>query len=412
MLPFLSITGISLFLIIINFNGKKSPSFIYLGVFFFLISLYALYQYILLYSKSVILVSLFLLNIAINSSPLYLIGPMLYWYIRSVLTDNAKLGRRDLWHLVPMIIFFIAALPHAFVPWPEKVEAARTVVADPGFMGVYRATLLAQIFTPALEYLTRPLLVIGYTLWSAGIFIQYLIKKKASRVLSKQHFMKKWLFLFLGFLLILEVAQILLIIRAFEMHFSDLFFTLNVMRILSGVGLIGLMISPFFFPEILYGLPRFPESTLHRKPEEGESDPLSRDFKTYTLNFESEYIHHIGQQADSCMKEYQLYLHPDFNLAQLSVQIHIPVHHLAFYFREIRKQTFHDFRNEWRISYAKKLILEGKTSEMTLEAIGIMSGFSNRDSFRITFEKMEGISPHAFACSIQHKSLTYPNVFA
>jgi AraC-like DNA-binding protein len=412
MLPFLSITGISLFLIILYFNGRKYPSLMYLGFFFFLISLYAIYQYILLYSKSVFLISLFLFNIAITCSPLYLIGPMLYWYIRSVLTDDAKLKARDTWHLVPMIVFFIAALPHAFVPWPEKVEAARTMVADTGFIEVYRATLLAGVFSPTIEYLSRPLLVLGYTLWSAGLFNQYLIKKKASVVLTKQHFMKKWLFFFLGFLLILEVSQILLIIRAFELHFSDLFFTLNVLRILSGAGLIGLLISPFFFPDILYGLPRLPESTLTLKPEEGEKDPLPPELKTHAPNFESKYLHSIGQKADSCMKEQGLYIQHNFNLSHLAVAVDVPVHHLAFYFREIRKQTFHDYRNEWRIAYAKKLILDGKINEMTLEAIGFMSGFSNRDSFRITFEKMEGISPHAFACRIQNKPLTYPNIFA
>jgi AraC-like DNA-binding protein len=401
MLPFLSITGISLFLIIVYFNGRKYPSFIYLGGFFFLISLYALYQYILLYSKSVFLVSLFLFNIAIVSSPLYLIGPMLYWYIRSVLTDNAKLTRRDLWHLAPMIIFFIAALPHAFVPWQEKVEAASAVVADPGFMGVYRATLLAKIFTPTLEYLTRPVLILGYTLWSAGLFINYLIKKRSSVVLSKQQFMKKWLFLLLGFLFILEVTQMLLIIRAFKMHFSDMFFALNVLRMLSGAGLIGLMISPFFFPTILYGLPRMPEPAIPPKPEEIKKDMLPEEERNNNNQFESAYLHSIGWKTDSYMKEFQPYLQPDFSLAQLSVNTQIPVHHVGYYFREVKKQHFIDYRNKWRINHAKTLIKEGKAKELTLEAIGKMSGFSSRNTFRTTFEKLEGIPPSTFASQIK-----------
>ena len=134
MLLFLSILGIFLSSILLYFNIKNNKSTIYLGVFFFLLSLHAFYQYVLLYSQSVTLISLFLVNIAVCSSPLYLIGPMLYWYIRSVLTDNAKLKRNDLWHLLPMIIFFVSALPHAFVPWQEKVEVARKVAENTEFM--------------------------------------------------------------------------------------------------------------------------------------------------------------------------------------------------------------------------------------------------------------------------------------
>lgn len=327
---------------------------------------------------------------------------MLYWYIRSVLTDNFNLKRRDIWHLLPMIVFFIAAIPHAFVPWHEKVEAARAVVEDAGFMEVYRATFLAQIFSPVLEYLTRPILVLGYTLWSAGLFINYLIKKKISKVLLKQHFMKKWLFLLLGFLLLLEQTQILLIIKAFEMHFSELFFAVDVVRILSVAGLIGLLMSPFFFPTILYGMPRFPESVLATVTEKLESNQLSDDHQRKANHFEAEYIRYINQKADFCMKEIQPYLQHDFNLTHLSFHTQIPVHHLSYYFREEKRQHFNDYRNEWRINHAKDLIRKGSANEFTLETIGLQSGFSSRNTFLTTFKKVEGITPSTFAAQLKN----------
>jgi AraC-like DNA-binding protein len=311
------------------------------------------------------------------------------------------LKRRDIWHLLPMIIFFISAIPHTFIPWHEKVEAARKVVEDPGFMEVYRATLLARIFSPASEYLTRPILGLGYTLWSSGLFINYLIKKKVSVVLSKQHFMKKWLFLFLGFLLILELSQILLIIKAFEMHFSELFFTLNVIRILSIAGLTGLLISPFFFPTILYGLPRYPESMITSNNEKEDPERVSDVHKKKINHFESDYLLFIQQKTDYCMKQVQPYLQPNFNLAHLSVHTQIPVHHLSYYFRKEKKQHFNDYRNEWRINHAKILIRKGRANEFTLETIGLQSGFSSRNTFLTTFKKAEGITPSTFAAQIK-----------
>lgn len=399
MLLFLSILGIFLSIILLYFNARKNLATLYLGSFFLLLSIYVFYQYILVYSKSVVLVSIFLFNIALVVSPLFLIGPMLYWYIRSVLTDHYRLSRKDLWHLLPMLIYFVSAIPYSFVPWDEKVETAKNVVASVGSLEIYRVTLLASWLSPKVEFLSRPVLTFGYTLWSAGLVINYLVKKKGSWVLSKQHFMKKWLFLLLGFLLILEITQIALIIKIFEMHFSELFFTINIIRILSLSGLIGLLISPFFFPAILYGLPRYPEFIARRSDgEQVHADPEKK-----TNHFESAYIHYIRQKADTCMKEHQPYLQPDFNLAHLSVHTQIPVHHLSYFFREEKKQHFNEYRNQWRINHAKKLIKEGKANEFTLETIGLQSGFTSRNAFLTTFKKVEGITPSTFAARLKNK---------
>lgn len=397
MLLFLSILGIFLSLILLFFNARKFSSSVYLSLFFLFTSLYGFYQYVLLYSKSVTLISLFLVNISIAASPVYLIGPMLYWYVRSVLTDSAKLRKNDFWHFLPMIVYFISALPNAFVPWQEKVEAARAVVADSGFMISYKATLLSHILPSVFIFLLRLFLILIYTLWSLGIFINYLIRKKSSTVFSGQHFMKKWLFILLGSMLVLVISQIFLVKKSFEMQFSELFFTVNVIRIISVISLVGLLISPFFFPTILYGLPRMPESTGQKNQEPEKSGKKVTDPGQVLNSFESEYLETIGRKTETCMEEYRLYLESECNLAYFSKYIKVPAHHLAYYFREVRKQPFNDFRNEWRVKHAKSLIKEGKANEITLEAIGSLSGFSSRNAFITDFKKLEGVSPSVYA---------------
>lgn len=401
MLLSLSIIGIFLSVILLIFNFRKNTSTIYLGIFFLLVSLYGFYQYVLLYSKSAFLIELLLFGYAIVFPVLYLTGPMLYWYIRSILTDNSNLKRKDLWHLLPMIIFFLASLPYTFISWTDKIEAANEAVKNVGYIQIYKATILDQLFSVPAIYLSRPILVLIYTLWSIGLLVHYTMQRKVSKVFANQYFMMKWLCLFLGFLLILVISQISLIIKAFVMDFSELFFTLNVLRIISIVGLFGLLISPFFFPSILYGLPRFPESDIPSNTEKVDLAQPSVDSRKKTNHFEANYLLSIHQKADSCMKEIQPYLQPDFNLAHLSVHTQIPVHHLSYFFREEKKQHFNDYVNKWRIDHAKSLIKEGKTNELTLEGIGLISGFSNRNSFRITFKKIEGISPSAFAAQIK-----------
>jgi AraC-like DNA-binding protein len=322
---------------------------------------------------------------------------MLYWYVRSVLTDSAKLYPMDIWHFLPMGIYFIAALPEGFLTWHEKVELATKAVEDPGFIGVYQATLLTEIFPQVAVFLSRLLLILGYTLWSMGLLFVYLKRKESSVVFSKQLFMKKWLFCLLGFVFVLVATQIPLVIKSFQLHFAEYYFTLKVIQAISALGLVGLLISPFLFPSVLYGLPRIPESIQPAETITKEASTQTDSPKKAHYTFESDYLNSIEEKAVSYMEQQKPYLEPDCNLAYFSKLINVPAHHLAYYFREVKKQPFTDFRNEWRINHAKTLIKEGKANEITLEAIGLQSGFSSRNAFITDFKKVEGVSPGAFA---------------
>jgi YesN/AraC family two-component response regulator len=135
-------------------------------------------------------------------------------------------------------------------------------------------------------------------------------------------------------------------------------------------------------------------------------EPKGRDHTNHTLkkhanSLETEYILLIGQKVDQCMMDHQPYLRKEFNLTELSVLIHIPVHHLAIYFREEREQSFINYRNQWRVEYAKTLIHDGKAKELTLEAIGILSGFTNRNAFISAFKRIVGFTPGDYVSQLE-----------
>ena len=222
-------------------------------------------QYVVLYSKSVLLVTLFNGHFTFI---LYLTGPLIYWYIRSVLSANHRLYKKDLWHLVPMVEYVISVIPY--------------------------------------------------------------------------------------------------------------------------------FILPFNFPEVLYGMPRLPVqlSGAGNVPEIGAL--MEEENAKYIPNFEADYLNKIGIKIDHVMQSEQPYLQIDLNMARFSVMVDVPFHHLSYYFREVKMQSFNDFRNDWRIIHAKKLILEGKAAGLTLEAIGLQSGFTSRISFFLAFKKAEGIAPAEF----------------
>jgi AraC-like DNA-binding protein len=302
------------------------------------------------------------------------------------------------------------------------LQAAKAVIADKGLLMTTKVTVLSDIFSVTGMYLSRPMFVLLYTFWSIGLVISYLLNTCNRDVFPKQGFMIRWLSILLGFSLLLSASSLLMLYRTYVINHQNLYYTLNIFQILSAFGLIGLLISPFLFPNILYGLPKIGQTNdVHTFEEERniskyndvhafkevpkilENNDLltfEEERKILEPSFESEYLLELEEKIEVAMSEFQSYLKPDLNISKFAVILQVPCHHLIHYFREVRKQTFNDYRNECRINHAKKMIQEGKAESLTLEAIAFSSGFTTRNTFFTAFKKAEGISPGSFAAKV------------
>ncbi len=393
MLLFLSLLSAFLSIILLIFNSNQLRSSIYIGGFFLLLSLYGLVHYFLLYTGSVFWVSIAFLNISFLG---YLIGPMVYWYVRSVLTDNPKFRKWDFLHLLPSIFFLLATAPYILTSWAHKTEIAERLVRDIGYLRTVNISLFYNAIPASTTYFSRPVFILAYALGSAIMIIRWIVKKRSRYVLMGQRSMIAWLSALIIFLIIMMSGNLMILIESFVHEKTTDFYKLNILLVMSAIGFTGLLLTPFFFPFILYGMPRLPESVV--KTENSASRTNIPDIlePRNRLNLESKYLLAIGEKVDACMEEVKPFLQTDFNMVQLSSLIQIPLHHLAYYFRESRKQSFNDYKNHWRVKHAKNLILDGHAGKVTLETIGSLSGFASRNTFVTAFKKVEGRSPSAF----------------
>jgi len=388
----LSIIGFILSIILLYYNARKFPASIYLGALFFLVSLYGFIQWVFYYSNSLTLVGIFYSNFAFLA---FLIGPLNYWYIRSVLKDDYRLKTRDYWHLAPALIAMATSIHYMFTSWAEKTRVASEIINDLNYLMIIKPTLIHQIMPNKFIYLGRDVLIFLYLIFSVLLLVRYFRQSKDKSVIFGQKYLIKWLVVFQFFFFLLLTGRLLVMTRAIVLDDPDLVYAASRVQLIASIGMTGLLISPFFFPEILYGLPRIPNH-YGKKENQGE-DQTAHFPKKSAVSLESEYIQIIAQKIEQCMMDHQPYLQKEFNLTELSVLIHIPVHHLAIYFREEKEQSFINYRNLWRVQYAKTLIHDGKAKELTLEAIGILSGFSNRNAFISAFKRCEGFTPHEYA---------------
>lgn len=398
MLLFLSICGAFLSILLLYFNGRKYPASVFLGIFFFLISLYAFGQYALIYSHSVDLVQYTFIYLGI---PTYLVGPSFYFYIRNLLNDRSMLARKDLWHLAPMIVYILLTLPYFAMPWSTKKEII-TLLAE-SFENLKYVNFFPAFSSPfkTVIYLSRPILVFAYFSWSLVLFLNYIRRHSTNAVFSGQRFMVKWVgTLFISFL-ILITSHLIGIWISLNNQSTHIFFTTNILQILSGLGLISLLVSPFFFPQILYGLPRISQPATSPSTANKGSDIENHNVTGASRpGFEAEYLQAIENKAEMYMREAQPYLQEGLNLINFSKLTLLPAHHLSYYFKEVRKQSFNDYKNEWRVNHASNLMQQGRHVELTIEAVGLVSGFSSRDTFFRSFKKFKGMTPGEYAAGL------------
>ncbi len=405
MLPTLFFLGVFLSVILAIFNYRKNPATIWLSLFFFSVSVYCLIHYVLFYSDSVILVALFFKsNIGIIT---LLPGLALYFYTKLTVTDQEKLKRAEWFHFLPVALIFLVGVDNYFSPWNEKLRMASDFILNHKSLISYYQQSDHGSGSFTLVFLFRSLYNFLYFLGAVAIFLRHKIVIRNAHVFSHQKFMYSWLSVLYILFFVLVMSHSAILYTHYFTNQTSIAYTFLIIQLVALTGLVALLFSPFLFPGILYGLPRI--GGHERQSESGFEPDLSHQIVAETSStedprgndagerrLEEKYLQAIGNLIDACMKEHQPYLNPAFNMAMLSVLINIPVHHVAYYFKEVKNQSISEYRNFWRVEYAKKMIAEGKSKNLTLEAIARLSGFSSRNTFLVSFKKYEKMTPKEF----------------
>ncbi len=96
------------------------------------------------------------------------------------------------------------------------------------------------------------------------------------------------------------------------------------------------------------------------------------------------------------LEDNEPYTNPELTLNDLAEMTGIQTHHLSQTINQEFGKNFFDLINGYRIEKAKMLMQDSKTANLTLEAIGLQSGFGSASSFYRSFKKQTGITPNAF----------------
>jgi hypothetical protein len=124
----LLLSGLGLFFsaILLTYNKGYKTANLYLGLFLFFLNYLALYHYLIIFNDSQDILAVLLCIPIIGSA--YLVGPLAYLYVKSIIQDNAQFSKYHAIHFIMFGIIFIGSLPYNLTSWFVKYQAANDII--------------------------------------------------------------------------------------------------------------------------------------------------------------------------------------------------------------------------------------------------------------------------------------------
>lgn len=409
-IAFTCLLGLFLPLVLLYFNRGYLTANRYLAIFLFVASLYVLENFYFFYGKSLNRIAFF----TCVHACFYLIGPFAFFYMRSILRDNSLLSKTDYLHFSLFAVSLIGYAPYFFSSWDYKLIVAQNLYSSNWDIAPFH---LNRLFPHKIDQALNVLHTYFYSiaLW----YLLWHYKKKTNNPIihnSQYKLIKKWLIVFAFTLTIITINFTIAMANVWLYDDKSIFLNRASGALLfASLVYVGMNMVILFFPHIMYGIPLDLKLELMSSEGKQTNNAILSNFEepNFPINEESvnqfsknerplfttEYRKTIESALQS-FEEKKVYLNPDFKLNMISKESGIPAHHLTYFYNDIKKISFSDWRNSLRIEEAKILIGQGETDSFTLKFISLKCGFASQNTFIRAFKNATGTTPSAYLKSV------------
>jgi|GEM_PF-3229163 len=321
---------------------------------------------------------------------LLLHAPLLYFYVRIQLDSKFIFSYKDLFHLTPLLIFYLLHIP-------EFSQNVGISICSKHF-GCYLSNKPCS-----LVYNFSKLMLNSFYLMLAFFTYRDLNKPVEKRTnKEKINFLWVKILLYVAFSLnifiiiyrLLEVGQIHI--------FPSSLFIVNIVASLYIIvfSFIGTNFTGILdFIKLLKKLVVFVHLKLaYRLNVESVEDEYIPELDTCNNPYGlcEKTINDYIEIINNLMKEKKPFLDQHLTRAKFSELTSIPSHHLAYVIKEKFDQTFTDFVNSWRLDLLLEKLNETKYENYTLLALAFECGFNSKSTFNRHFKTDLGMTPTEF----------------
>lgn len=306
------------------------------------------------------------------------IGPLVYFYIKSLTQPNFKFRKIDFWHFVPAIVF-----------WIYKMSFFYYDTLQPGFSDVQNGWFLTNVHYNYVSPWLGPLKDIsylGYLLFSFKIYLQH--RKNIQQYFSNTYKVElNWLRNFLILFIALFLLQTILNLTDFSFFenfwkqrwWSDFAKAITIVY----VGMNGYF-SDFTKLRILQV-----EAPSVIVPEEiSATTPVSELEKS-------------KKQISDYMETHQPFLNPEITLPELAKNLKMSTNQLSQIINSGYNKNFNEFINSYRVEMFKSKLQDDSIQHLSLLGIALECGFNSKATFNRVFKKLTNQSPSQYQKSLK-----------
>ena len=387
----LLLSGLGLFFsaILLTYNKGYKTANLYLGLFLFFLNYLTLYHYLIIFNDSQDILAV-LLCIPIRGSA-YLVGPLAYLYVKSIIQDNVKFNKYDALHFIMFGIIFIGSLPYNLTSWFVKYQAANDIINHSWNSLNYPD--INKFLSSKINYALKGIHIFLYLIGIWTIIIKYEVKKSTlGKRVKQQKIINNWLIFFavivtcLFVIISIKFVTYLVVEDKFTLQFEG-----KILFAIVFMGCLVLILGLILFPQILYGMPVEKLRLDHNKIE--PKALLSSE--TENDSFHEDYIEEIRFLLENWKKENK-FLNIDSSIYKLAEEINLPIHHVTYFFNQINNEKYIDWRNRLRVEYALSLIDNQKNFDKTIVVLGTECGFRSYATFINCFKLVTGKLPKEY----------------
>lgn len=321
---------------------------------------------------------------------LYFIGPVIFFYVQSLLNPSFRFGRKEWLHLLPGILYLLFSM--VMLVTDKMILKKYFFLAsgtDPDFDNWYQ-------LTGYLSMLTYFILSLRY---------YQLYKKLIVQLVSYAELvMYRWVRNFLmAFLIMLFVRLIFFILGEFlNLWYGDLWwYFMFFALIFYYIAITGYANSvetkmPFRANLVSYR----PILLLEQKGTGIDESVYTEDASIIDITTDSKentqqagLVSQWKPRLEKLMQEEKSYRDPEFSLTQLAKALQTNPSLLSMVINKGFGMNFNDWVNHYRLEEIKALFEKGEHKRQTLLSIAFECGFNSKATFNRAFKKATGFTP-------------------
>ena len=295
----------------------------------------------------------------------FLIGPLLYFYTKSIVYRDFRFQVKHIIHAIPFFIV-TASFQYVYRQQPEHFQES--------IQSHIREQTLPMEFYGAMVVVYAHIFIYLYYAYRHVRFYHTKIKEKFS---NTEKVNLHWLVAMLGsfsIILLVSLASTFIPLTSFGAYLKVGMIVVIVLILVFVTGIIWRVMKQ-----------GQPFSSVEEKTEKYSGSNLLPAERQGAL-----------QRLDRVMQEERYFREPDITLDLLAQKIGTTPKKLSQIINEDYRQNFFDFINTLRIEEAKRLMRDRTDPKTTVLEIMFACGFNSKSSFNALFKKKTGVTPSAY----------------